>query len=629
MHPTRRELRMPRRSSSEFRAYPWIEGKLRERGWNTKNPNDSPKGQVWTQGECLLNEEIRRGLGGRKPENVVKATSNLLWTIEAKGLKAELAKALHEAKSYADDITDGSTVLGAPFATGVAGNEVDGYTVRTQYRSLAGAWQDLRFGQSPLDRLPSRQELLRIAANDSADLAAVPLSVSEVVELANFINKRLHIAKVEKDQRALLVAIVLLALEQDPTLALGQNPRIFLDDINSRAQGVFTATGRQALWDSIKIRPSNENLANQAAALNDIIEKLKAADILNSVRRTDVLGAFFESFLRYGNTSKDLGIVLTPRHLCWLAAESLEISAADRVYDPAAGTGGFLVAAFNRVKDIVDEHRAISFATNNLFGIEVSGKVAALAFVNMYFRGDGRHNLKIDSSLRYRLVATATTGTPTFEEGVERQAAEQPAITRVLMNPPFGLKAAKEQEPYFVDHALGQLVDRGLLYAVLPASIMYDREFTNWRKELLRTNTLLAVVASPIDIFYPVATETVNIFVRKGVPHDEEQDVLWGRITNDGFVKRKGFRVERPGVDYRTALRPLAKALQGWVVRGQAPVPVPGVIEMAPISYPELIPQAHLGVGQLAEVEFGQEVRTIYKSVTSQIWDQESKGPAQ
>jgi type I restriction enzyme M protein len=65
---------------------------------------------------------------------------------------------------------------------------------------------------------------------------------------------------------------------------------------------------------------------------------------------TDVLGQFYEVFLKYGNGAKEIGIVLTPRHITKFAVEAVGISPSDIVLDPACGTGGFLVAAFDYVR---------------------------------------------------------------------------------------------------------------------------------------------------------------------------------------------------------------------------------------------------------------------------------------
>lgn len=47
----------------------------------------------------------------------------------------------------------------------------------------------------------------------------------------------------------------------------------------------------------------------------------------------------------------------------------------------------------------------------------------------------------------------------------------------------------------------------------------------------------------PSDLFYPIGTHTAGIFIRKGIPHPREQNVLWIRAINDGLLKRKGKRL--------------------------------------------------------------------------------------
>jgi type I restriction-modification system DNA methylase subunit len=58
----------------------------------------------------------------------------------------------------------------------------------------------------------------------------------------------------------------------------------------------------------------------------------------------------------------------------------------------------------------------------------------------------------------------------------------------------------------------------------------------------------------PDDLFYPVGVHSAGIFVKKGVPHPEDQNVLWIRALNDGFVKSKGKRLpnEKAKDDFAT-----------------------------------------------------------------------------
>ena len=116
------------------------------------------------------------------------------------------------------------------------------------------------------------------------------------------------------------------------------------------------------------------------------------------------------------------------------------------------------------------------------------------------------------------------------------------------MNPPFALKRSDEKEFRFVDQALSQMVHGGVLFSVLPYSVMVKPgRYQTWRKRsLLPNNTLLAVVTLPPDVFYPVGVTTVGVFIRKGIPHPPKQNVLWVRTLTDGLLKRKGKRLPHP-----------------------------------------------------------------------------------
>ncbi len=111
------------------------------------------------------------------------------------------------------------------------------------------------------------------------------------------------------------------------------------------------------------------------------------------------------------------------------------------------------------------------------------------------------------------------------------------------MNPPFALKKGDEKETHFVDYALSQMEDGGLLFAIVPVSVMFKAPHNNWRKELLKNNTLISVLTFPQDLFYPVGVHTIGIFIKRGISHDFSKDVYFARAKDDGFIKIKGVRI--------------------------------------------------------------------------------------
>ncbi len=614
---------MAKKKGSEFRAYPWINKRLGLKGWNTRNPNRNINGQVYAQQECLEHPKIKAGLGLQKPENVVAIEPDLFWIIEAKPDQAKLPTALAEARAYAERINDANGEVLAPVVTGVAGNEEDGFEVENNVL-IDGEWETVTLKGHPLSRVMSATEIKYLLSKNTADLKRPELSVAEVVAVSSTINKRLHIAKVSKEERARLVALLLLALGEDPTLRHRGAAKTFLDDINSRAETVFQNAGKMQLWKLVKIDSAASNNAEIARELNFIIGLLRETDIVHAAKHDDILGIFFESFLRYGNTSKELGIVLTPRHICWLACEALGIDQNSVVYDPAVGSGGFLIAALNKVRNSSGEAAAKKFAKTNLFAAEDEGRIAALAFINMHFRGDGKHNIHLGSCFAASLQTPTKkakhprfTAPPSSDETVERSYRR---ANRVLMNPPFALKDDDQSEVDFIDHGLEQLIEGGLLFVIIPASILYERKNKAWRERLLKKHTVKSVIAFPHDLFYPVSTETVGLILKAHMPHDKKE-VLWARVIDDGFTKRKGYRVERENADYSTILKPIADALRTWVVHDSKLAASAGEFEFRQISNHELIPHSHLGTQMLDGGKYEEAALELYRGLATQQWD--------
>ena len=601
---------------TEFRAYNWIEAELKSSGWDTRNPNKCPTGQVWNQNEAAGNAELKKALGGQKPESVCKVSDVGFLVIEAKLGLAQLQIASAEAREYCETINQNLGLPRARLATGIAGDEQQGYTA-SSWLLVEDVWQEVFEGDEPCRRLLEPAESKRLLHRENAQVVPAHLSVKEAVQLASRINSILHSAKIEKERRALTVAFLILALHQDPGLEYSSTAKIFIDDINNRASHPFNEMGRQAMWNEIKISYSEENLSAKAGGLSSVLEILKAAEISSLAQDQDILGNFFEAFLKYGNTSKDLGVVLTPRHICKLAAEACAVTSDDVVLDIAAGTGGFLVAAYNRVKAQRTIEEARAFASTKLFGCEDSGPVAALAFINMYLRGDGKHNLKADSCFNWDLCTSAEE--VNFQPR-KKNGNPAPAAMKILMNPPFALKTDVQAETDFIDHALRQLKANGLLFAILPASVFYDRSTRDWRSSLLKRHSLLAVVSLPKDLFYPVATETIGVFVRAWSMHDVNGDVMWVRIADDGYEKKKRFRVERSKGASAAALKPITSALRNWINSGIQSAEQTGAIEFKPIASEELIPHAHLGTAALEDASLKTSALKVVRSMLVESW---------
>jgi type I restriction enzyme M protein len=536
----------PKAKDSEVHAYEFVKANLRLLGWDVRNPERADGGQVWTQNECLSNPEIKRCLGLDRPENIVKVTEDTLWIIEAKRSHGELQKALDEAEYQYAAKFGGSNIYKVGFISGVAGNEIDSFLVRTKYFD-GKQFVPVTLNGIEATGLLRQSELVNILKTGNPDIAEPEIDERLFISRAEHINEILHLGAVNPHQRAGVMAALLLSmLSHTPPNIDERRPDVLINDINGRVQSILRDQGKSEFYDYIKIKlPSTiDNHVKLRRALVDTLQELNNLNIRSAMNSgADWLGAFYEVFLKYASWAQDLGIVLTPRHLTRWVADVMDVKVHDIIYDPTCGTGGFLVAAFDYVKQNSDPTQLLKFKQNSVFGIEQDAGVAALAVVNMIFRGDGKNNIHEGNCFSKYLDAHIEKDINTAK--FLQKQSDNPPVTKVMMNPPFALKRSDEKEFRFIDQALSQIEHGGLLFSVLPYSVMVKPGiYYTWRREsLLPNHSLLSVVTFPIDIFYPVGVTTVGIFIRKGIPHPIKQNVLWIRALTDGLLKSKGKRL--------------------------------------------------------------------------------------
>jgi len=128
---------------------------------------------------------------------------------------------------------------------------------------------------------------------------------------------------------------------------------VLIGDINARVRTVLTNQKKAEFEEYIRIAlpASQDNHVKFRQALVDTIQELDLLNIRSAMNSgADWLGAFYEVFLKYASWAQDLGIVLTPRHITRFVADVMNVQPNDLVYDPTCGTGGFLVSAFDAVK---------------------------------------------------------------------------------------------------------------------------------------------------------------------------------------------------------------------------------------------------------------------------------------
>jgi type I restriction enzyme M protein len=609
-------------TATEVEAYDYIRRQLRGLGWVVKSPSLGGGGQVWTQNQCLNDPDIKGALGQIRPENIVKLSERFLWIIEAKATRKQLPVAVDEAVNlYAKGINDFGGNFEAKVATGIAGDEESGYVASTLIW-IDGEWRPVTINGQGATGLLSPGDIRTLLDSNTSDIHEFAPPQWLFLQAAERINGILHTGGINKNDRAKTMAALLLSVVEEPPNLDTALP-VLIEEINARSKAVLTSNGKPEFAPFVRIVPpvNVTNHVKYKSALVRTIQELLNLNIRSAMNSsTDVLGQFYEVFLKYGNGAKEIGIVLTPRHITRFAVEAVGVSSKDLVLDPACGTGGFLVAAFDRVRHTGTGPQLERFKQYNLFGIEQESYVAVLAIVNMIFRGDGKHNIIEGNCFSTNLSGRVVDGQPSAEFTKEAPKCGTEPITRVLMNPPFALKGSLDQEHKFVTRALSFMADGGILFTLLPMDSMFGaHEAKVWRStELLANHTLLAVISLPHELFYPAAMkQVVGMIVRKGFPHPKDQPVFWARIADDGHIKVKSKRLAavdllppRKAKDDIPGVLPL---LRSFVANPDTvSVNEPMLCKTAPIDFDdpllELLPEAYLDSPNPSTSELEQAV---------------------
>ena len=239
----------------------------------------------------------------------------------------------------------------------------------------------------------------------------------------------------------------------------------------------------------------------------------------------DVLGRFYVEFIRYAASEQKSGLVLTPAHITELFCDLAELRINDVVYDPCCGTGGFLVAAMQRLFKMAggDKKQREKIRRKQLCGCELRPDMFTYACSSMRFRGDGKSNLYNGSCFNNAQII-----------------ADNHKPTVAFLNPPYDVGNTRQME--FIEHALKVLDDKadGRVVAIVQFScaIKDEKDLKAVKQRILARHHLKAVLSMPDDLFYPVGVVTC-IMVFEANKSNAGRKTWFGYFKDDGFEKRK------------------------------------------------------------------------------------------
>jgi type I restriction enzyme M protein len=271
-----------------------------------------------------------------------------------------------------------------------------------------------------------------------------------------------------------------------------------------------------------------DNRMKSGYLLRDIINKVGGIHFTSS-DELHTLGALYESMLReMRDAAGDSGEFYTPRTVVRFMVEVTDPRLGETVLDPASGTGGFLMEAYNhlekQVKTVADRKR---LQNDTITGCEPKSLPYLLCQMNLLLHGLDAPQIDPGNALRFKLS----------------EIGEKERIDAILTNPPFGGEEEKGIQGNFPEDR--QTAETALLFlqlimrklkrqptsagrparaaVVVPNGTLFgDGVCARIKEELLKDFNLHTIVRLPNGVFAPYTGIPTNIlfFDRSGPTKD-------------------------------------------------------------------------------------------------------------
>ena len=261
----------------------------------------------------------------------------------------------------------------------------------------------------------------------------------------------------------------------------------------------------------------------------------------------DVKGDAYEGLLEKNaqDVKGGAGQYFTPRPLIDAMVECVRPEPGETIIDPACGTGGFLLSAYQYVADPnnyqLDRDQKQHLRLEALHGVDIVDSVVRLCAMNLLLHGIG---------------PTLEGGNPPVKAGDSLAEAGQTRYDVVLTNPPFGKKSSykvvgedgavtTEREHYeredfkfttsnkqfnFLQHIMTILDTHGRAGVVLPDNVLFEagRAGEGIRRRLLESFDFHTLLRLPTGIWYsPGVKANVLFFDKRPAAREAQTTALW------------------------------------------------------------------------------------------------------
>ena len=305
----------------------------------------------------------------------------------------------------------------------------------------------------------------------------------------------------------------------------------------------------------------------------DVLDKVHEIK-LGTVDDTHIfaLSQVYEGLLlKMGEKGNDGGQFFTPREVIRAMVKVIDPKVGETLYDPAAGTGGFLAQSFDhmrqRLGDDITAEQIDQLKHRTFYGREKENLIYPITLANLVLHGIDEPHLWHGNTL---------TGGEIYG-GLFNSAPG--LFDAILTNPPFGGKEGKEAQTnfayktgatqvLFLQHIINSLKPTGRCGIVLDDGVLFrtnEIAYVQTKRKLLDDCNVWCVVSLPQGVFTSAGSQSVKtsiLFFTKGNP---TQQIWYYDLSDIKVGKKNPLTLERFG-DFFELLASRADSPRSWTV---------------------------------------------------------------
>ncbi len=276
-----------------------------------------------------------------------------------------------------------------------------------------------------------------------------------------------------------------------------------------------------------------KNKIQSGYSLRDALEKVDELQFRSQEAKHELSHLYEVKIKNMGNAGRNGGEYYTPRPLIRAMIDVIKPKIGETIYDPAAGSAGFLCEAFDYLRQGGAEKRQLKsndltiLQESTFYAKEKKSLAYVIAIMNMILHGIEAPNVVHTNTLAENLQDI----TPNRQHDI------------ILANPPFGGKERTEVQQnfpiktgetayLFLQHFIKSLKPGGRAAVVIKNTFLSNTDNASiaLRKELLENCNLHTILDMPSGTFIGAGVKTVVLFFTKGEPTQN----IWCYALNVG-----------------------------------------------------------------------------------------------